>query len=156
MPRQGFIKVAANISKKYLTKFGSRSETNLLYSVLRVHENVTLKREESKGCGLRKRFKAQPVPMTTRIHLFPCRTQKLSSFVPKILGWRRPGKIGRCRLSLLLYAPLAQLVEQLTLNQRALGSSPRWCTRKRPLQKSGLFSFIVPFVCKKPLGDNTL
>ena len=26
------------------------------------------------------------------------------------------------------YAPLAQLVEQLTLNQRALGSSPRWRT----------------------------
>ena len=25
-------------------------------------------------------------------------------------------------------APLAQLVEQLTLNQRVLGSSPRWCT----------------------------
>ena len=26
------------------------------------------------------------------------------------------------------YAPLAQLVEQLTLNQWVLGSSPRWCT----------------------------
>ena len=26
------------------------------------------------------------------------------------------------------YAPLAQLVEQLTLNQRVLGSSPRWRT----------------------------
>ena len=28
-----------------------------------------------------------------------------------------------------LYAPLAQLVEQLTLNQWVLGSSPRWCTK---------------------------
>ena len=28
------------------------------------------------------------------------------------------------------YAPLAQLVEQLTLNQWVLGSSPRWCTIK--------------------------
>ena len=28
------------------------------------------------------------------------------------------------------YAPLAQLVEHLTLNQGVLGSSPRWCTRK--------------------------
>ena len=28
----------------------------------------------------------------------------------------------------LIYAPLAQLVEQLTLNQWVLGSSPRWCT----------------------------
>ena len=27
-----------------------------------------------------------------------------------------------------VYAPLAQLVEQLTLNQWVLGSSPRWCT----------------------------
>ena len=35
--------------------------------------------------------------MTPRIHLFPFRTQKLSLVVPKILGWRRPGKIGRCR-----------------------------------------------------------
>ena len=28
---------------------------------------------------------------------------------------------------LMLNAPLAQLVEQLTLNQRAVGSSPTWC-----------------------------
>ena len=42
----------------------------------------------------------RPVPITRRSHLFPFRTQKLSSVVPKILGWRRPGKIGRCRLSL--------------------------------------------------------
>ena len=41
---------------------------------------------------------SQPVPMTPRFHLFPFRTQKLSLVVPKILGWRRPGKIGRCRL----------------------------------------------------------
>ena len=40
---------------------------------------------------------SKPVPMTPRIHLFPFRTQKLSLVVPKILGWRRPGKIGRCR-----------------------------------------------------------
>ena len=39
----------------------------------------------------------KPVPMTPRFHLFPFRTQKLSLVVPKILGWRRPGKIGRCR-----------------------------------------------------------
>ena len=28
------------------------------------------------------------------------------------------------------YAPLAQMVEQLTLNQWVLGSSPRWCTNQ--------------------------
>lgn len=32
-----------------------------------------------------------------RPHLFPSRTQKLSSFMPTILGWRRPGKIGLCQ-----------------------------------------------------------
>ena len=59
-----------------------------------------------------------------RSHLFPCRTQKLSSSSPTILGGRLPGKIGFADL----YAPLAQMVEQLTLNQWVLGSSPRWCT----------------------------
>ena len=29
-------------------------------------------------------------------------------------------------------APVAQLVEQLTLNQRVLGSSPSWCNSKMP------------------------
>jgi hypothetical protein len=36
--------------------------------------------------------------MTVRFHLFPFRTQKLSSLVLKIVGWKRPVKIGRCRL----------------------------------------------------------
>ena len=35
--------------------------------------------------------------MAMRSHLFPFRTQKLSSFAPTILGWRRLGKIGWCR-----------------------------------------------------------
>ena len=30
-------------------------------------------------------------------------------------------------------APLAQLVEHLTLNQGVLGSSPRWCTTRWPV-----------------------
>ena len=29
-----------------------------------------------------------------RVHPFPSRTRKLSSVLPTILGWRRPGKIG--------------------------------------------------------------
>ncbi len=32
-----------------------------------------------------------------RTHLFPFRTQKLSSHTPTILGWQRPGKIGSRR-----------------------------------------------------------
>ena len=35
--------------------------------------------------------------MAGRIHLYPSRTQKLSSPAPKILGGRLPGKIGHCR-----------------------------------------------------------
>ena len=32
-----------------------------------------------------------------RSHLFPSRTQKLSSLAPMILGGKLPGKVGRCR-----------------------------------------------------------
>ena len=45
--------------------------------------------------------------MTERTHLFPSRTQKLSSPVPMILGRRRLGKVGRCQIyikALWLYA----------------------------------------------------
>ena len=34
---------------------------------------------------------------------------------------------------LSFYGLLAQLAEQLTLNQRVLGSNPRWVTGKRPM-----------------------
>ena len=33
-----------------------------------------------------------------RVHLFPSRTQKLSSFAPTILGGRLPGKIGNANI----------------------------------------------------------
>ena len=39
-----------------------------------------------------------PVVMTERFHLFPSRTQKLSSPVLKVLGWTRPGRISHCRI----------------------------------------------------------
>ena len=31
-------------------------------------------------------------------HLYPCRTQKLSTYTPKVLVWRRTGRIGSCWL----------------------------------------------------------
>ena len=37
------------------------------------------------------------VLQTQRVHLYPYRTQKLSSAVVKILGWTRPGKIAQCQ-----------------------------------------------------------
>ena len=42
------------------------------------------------------------------------------------------------------YAPLAQLVEHLTLNQGVRGSSPRWCTIKlKILVFKGFSAFFV-------------
>ena len=38
-----------------------------------------------------------PVTIAGRTHLFPSRTQKLSSLAPMILGGKLPGKVGRCR-----------------------------------------------------------
>ena len=35
-----------------------------------------------------------------------------------------------------IYAPLAQLVEQLTLNQMVGGSTPLWCTTSKGLDKN--------------------
>ena len=37
------------------------------------------------------------VLLSHRVHLYPFRTQKLSCAEPKILDWRRSGKIGQCQ-----------------------------------------------------------
>ena len=42
-----------------------------------------------------RRRQIKLVLMTVRVHPFPSRTRQLSSLVPTILGWKRPGKIGR-------------------------------------------------------------
>ena len=62
-------------------------------------------------------------------HLYPCRTQKLSTYTPKVLVWQRTGRIGSCWLDVLLlqgiyYSSIAQSVERLTVNQNVTGSSP--------------------------------
>ena len=59
--------------------------------------------------------------MTLRVHPFPSRTRKLSSVVPKILVWRRTGKIGR---RLHLYSSLAQPAEHAAVNRGVVGSNP--------------------------------
>ena len=50
-----------------------------------------------------------------------------------------------------LYAPLAQLVEQLTLNQWALGSSPRWCTKMKDLRTVSFAGLFLRCVRRKGL-----
>ena len=47
-------------------------------------------------------------------HLFPYRTQQLSTYSPKILGGYPPGKLGCCQN---LYSSLAQLVERSAVNR---------------------------------------
>ena len=39
-----------------------------------------------------------PVAMAKGSHLFPFRTQKLSPSAPMVLGWTRPGRVGRRRI----------------------------------------------------------
>ena len=46
-----------------------------------------------------KRQARNAVTIARRSHLFPYRTQKLSSLALMILGGRLPGKVGRCRFS---------------------------------------------------------
>ena len=83
--------------------------------------------------------------MALRSHLFPYRTQKLSSIAPKVVGGSLPARIGRRdahgRLAQLgehlpykqgvtgsipvtSIGSLAKLVEQWTFNPWVLGSSP--------------------------------
>ena len=76
-------------------------------------------------------FQMQLVFLTVRVHLFPFRTQKLSSPVPTILVWRRTGKIGQCQhkgfgvhVKPFDFASLAQQVEHAAVNRRVVGSNP--------------------------------
>ena len=50
-----------------------------------------------------------PVVMAKGFHLFPYRTQKLSPSAPKVLGWKRPGRIGRRRI------PIKSISEEMLL-----------------------------------------
>ena len=45
------------------------------------------------------RYNIIPVIMAMRIHLFPFRTQKLSSSTAKVLDHPRSGRIASCRIS---------------------------------------------------------
>ena len=61
--------------------------------------------------------------------------------MPKILGWRRPGKIGRRWL--LSYSPIAQSVERVTVNHDVVGSSPTWGAKKIETGPSPVSIFFV-------------
>ena len=100
-------------------------------------------------CSIFRVQPEEPVLMTMRIHLFPSRTQKLSSWVPKILGWRRPGKIERCRYQtqetrlsgFLSYCSLAQSVEHAAVNRGVVSSSLTGAAKGKKPVKDRLLSF---------------
>ena len=91
--------------------WGCKGEHDVLYWMTR----------RSAAQGTTRRNNRELVLFTVRVHPFPFRTRKLSSLVPKILGWRRPGKIGICQH---IYSSLAQSVEHAAVNRRVVGSSP--------------------------------
>ena len=76
--------------------------------------------------------------MTVRFHLFPFRTQKLSSLVPKIVGWKRPVKIGRCRL-LFYYGPLVKRLRQRPLTPLTWVRFPHGSPKNAPQLRLGSF-----------------
>ena len=65
-------------------------------------------------------------------HLFPYRTQKLSPSAPMVLGWKRPGRVGRRRIphgqwSHVLHCPIflrSSMAEHPAVNRVVAGSSP--------------------------------
>ena len=86
-------------------------------------------------CLLFSQREKQSVLIAMRVHPFPSRTRKLSSSAPKILVWRRTGKIGNADTNRevwsdqtrpLSYSSIAQLVEHAAVNRRVVGSSPTW------------------------------
>ena len=61
------------------------SEYNFFCEVFKKHSNMYFKA-------------SNPVAIAMGFHLFPYRTQQLSPYTPKVLAWKRAGRIGSCRL----------------------------------------------------------
>ena len=80
--------------------------------------------------------------MAKRFHLFPFRTQQLSSFTPTILGLLDLGKLVNAdtrayEIYALRYSSIAQSVEHAAVNRRVVGSSPTGgATSERTLLRS--------------------
>ena len=100
------------------------------------------------------RYNTIPVIMAMRTHLFPFRTQKLSSSTAKVLDHPRSGRIASCRISKMkhphswVFYFLTQLAirqgrTRATVNRTAdtrCPWSPRWANAKRK-------AFAVPERC---------
>ena len=79
--------------------------------------------------------------MAKRSHLFPSRTQKLSSAAPMILGGKLPGKVGRCQFELTEYC-VKNFFKKL-LTQRKVSVNIINVRYGGQLRKKNLENFIV-------------
>ena len=75
--------------------------------------------------------------------------------MPKILGWRRPGKIGHSRHKGYFkypfkYSSLAQSVERMTVNHDVAGSSPAGGAKQKRVTKRLLSFVFLSFVRLAP------
>ena len=100
--KPGVVAETKEINEKQRTKvrrriFGVRT-VQLSGCARRVSARRRRKAESAEKPQKGASSKPFPVAMTKGSHLFPSRTQKLSPSVPKVLGWTRPGRIGRCRI----------------------------------------------------------
>ena len=91
--------------------------------------------------------------MAMRIHPFPSRTRKLSSFTSKILGWRRPGKIDRCRHK---FSSLAQSVEHSAVNRVVARSSRAGGAKTKSTPNGVLFVLLFLAVLPQIFKSGTL
>ena len=92
------------------------------------------KLRKSFGRDSRRKTSSQfPVAMAKGYHLFPYRTQKLRPSAPMVLGWTRPGRVGRRRIQkvengeqhLRFRISLnSSMAEHSAVNRRVVGSSP--------------------------------
>ena len=92
--------------------------------------------------------------MAKGFHLFPSRTQKLRPSAPMVLGWTRPGRVGRRRIPKesgveILRFPIflsSSMAEHSAVNRVVVGSSPTWGAIP-PHFRGGffvLYSYCVP------------
>ena len=82
--------------------------------------------------------------MTVRFHLFPFRTQQLSSLVPKIVSWKRLVKIGSRRLEYAALRVLRAVFFLLSKGFAECGADPVLksvkASRTFYRERAGLFS----------------
>ena len=102
-------------SLEYLKSTRSSSD----YSVLKARPSKKYWTEAQRCAILIQSDRS--VSMTVRFHLFPFRTQKLSSLVPKIVRWKRRVKIGSRRLFIW---PVGQAVKTEASHAFNIGSIP--------------------------------